>query len=178
MGTPLEPTPTALFLGITYRDEAEMQKALGLFEETFGQANRRCGPIDFSLQTDYYDAEMGDGLKKLYLTFGSNFDRNRLSAVKRMSNDIEAQFCDGTSRRVNLDPGYITNDKFVLASTKDFFHRIYVGDGIYAEVTLHFRHGKYRFFSWTYPDYKNEAVLALLVAARAELVGRVRRERG
>jgi hypothetical protein len=74
------------------------------------------------------------------------------------------------NRRVNIDPGYVARDKLVLASTKDFFHRIYIGDGIFAEVTLHYRKGRYRFFSWTYPDFRDPEFQRFLEKVRAPLV--------
>jgi hypothetical protein len=75
---------------------------------------------------------------------------------------------------VNVDPGYIARDKLVLASTKDFYHRLYLADGIYGEVTLHFRKGVFRFFSWTYPDYKEPSFLEFLTKARAKYMHEIR----
>ena len=59
-------------------------------------------------------------------------------------------------RPANLDPGYIEQAKVVLASTKNFYHRIYLGGGIFGEVTMHFKNNTYQFFPWTYPDYKSK----------------------
>jgi hypothetical protein len=77
---------------------------------------------------------------------------------------------------VNIDPGYIARDKLVLATTKDFFHRLYLGKGIYGEVTLHFQKGAVRHFSWTYPDYRDKGVQDFLIKVRAELAGKIRKE--
>ena len=102
-----------------------------------------------------------------FRTFGRNFDEasfrmGRLSGIipeklwewKIFTNRIEDEFSSNGKRRVNIDPGYIDFSKVILLSTKDFYHRIYLGEGIYAEVTMHFSKGKYHFFQWTYPDYQ------------------------
>jgi hypothetical protein len=57
-------------------------------------------------------------------------------------------------RPLNLDPGYLTLGKLLLASTKDFAHRIYLGRGIYAEVTLQYKHGAWRHHEYTFADYR------------------------
>jgi hypothetical protein len=94
--------------------------------------------------------------------------------MKILSNEIEQRYASGENRVVNIDPGYVARDKLVLASTKDFYHRLYLSDGIYGEVTLHYRKGMYRFFSWTYPDYKDADFLSVLERSRARLVNEIR----
>jgi hypothetical protein len=113
--------------------------------------------FDF-VETDYYDAEMGAGLKKQFWVFGNTIDPGRLAAIKRQTNFWEAEYAGLKThtepRPLNLDPGYLTLAKLVLASTKDHAHRIYLAEGIYAEVTLSFRRGAWQPFDWTYPDYR------------------------
>jgi hypothetical protein len=101
-------------------------------------------------------------------------DRERLPDVKIFTNEFERERCINGQRMVNVDPGYIARDKLVLASTKDFYHRLYLADGIYGEVTLHFRKGVFRFFSWTYPDYKEPSFLEFLTKARAKYMHEIR----
>jgi hypothetical protein len=125
-------------------------------------------PYDFS-ETDYYDATMGPALKKIFWAFARPFDPADLAAVKRLANRWEEEFAtvarrgeilDASSspitelRPLNLDPGYLTTAKLVLASTKDHAHRIYLGDGIFAEITLFFRHGRWEHHEFTFPDYR------------------------
>jgi hypothetical protein len=131
------------------------------------------GPVPFSF-SDYYTDEMGTDLLKWYLTFGPLMDRERLPDVKIFTNEFERERCINGQRMVNVDPGYIARDKLVLASTKDFYHRLYLADGIYGEVTLHFRKGVFRFFSWTYPDYKEPSFLEFLTKARAKYMHEIR----
>ena len=117
---------------------------------------------------------MGVGLKKLYLTFETLIQREALASIKAFTNEIETRYASNGKRRLNLDPGYLAGDKLVLASTKDFYHRLYLSQGIFAEVTLHYRKGCYRYFSWTYPDYKEPAFLEFLEKARAGYMKEVR----
>ena len=120
-------------------------------------------------ETDYYGPTMGPGLKKVFWAFSGAFDPGVLPDLKRLANAWEDQ-CASLARQgqmiddsggpiaeprpLNLDPGYLTTAKLVLASTKDHAHRIYLRDGIYAEITLFFRHGRWEDHEWTFPDYR------------------------
>jgi len=175
LGNAKNPYPVKLFLAIMYCDEGIRQKALDAWIERFGNIEFSYGPVTVSIYTEYYGDEMGPDIKKCFYTFTKLIDRSQLPEIKTISNTFEVEQSADGKRVVNLDPGYISTDKLVLATTKDFYHRIYLGNGIYGEVTLHFRHGKFRYFSWTYPDYKEEAgVLKLLTLSRAKLVYTIR----
>ena len=117
---------------------------------------------------------MGPDQRKLYLTFENPIEPRTLPDVKNFTNAIERRLATNGNRCVNIDPGYLTRDKLVLATTKDFFHRLYLRDGIYGEVTLHFRKGRYRYFSWTYPDYREPGFQVFLMKARSKLVHELR----
>ncbi|HEX4412562.1 MAG TPA: DUF4416 family protein [Lacipirellulaceae bacterium] len=115
--------------------------------------------FDFT-ETDYYAPTMGTALKKQFLAFEQPIDPAELAAIKCHTNEWEAEYASlgrhPEPRPLNLDPGYITAAKLVLASTKDHAHRIYLRDGIYAEVTLAYRHRRWRPMEWTYPDYRRD----------------------
>jgi len=175
MGTPHSPDPVKLFAGIMYDERLEIDPVLRRLEKKFGQTEHSYGPVPFSW-TDYYAPEMGGRLKKSYICYTGLIDRDELPAIKLWTNRLEQDYAADDRRKVNIDPGYITRDKLVLATTKDFFHRLYLGKGIYGEVTLHFQKGIFRHFSWTYPDYKDEGVQKFLITARAGLVGKIRKE--
>jgi hypothetical protein len=103
------------------------------------------------------------------VTFEKLINPKELVPAKLFTNDLEERICERLASRrriVNLDPGYISLAKLVLASTKDYSHRIYLGDGIFAEVTLHFADGRFNSWRWTYPDYKNEAYRRFFEAIR------------
>jgi hypothetical protein len=177
MGTPREPQKVKLFIALLFEPRFDISALLVRLHERFGEEEFRYGPVDFSW-SDYYATEMGDHLKKLYVSYATAIDRETLPSVKLFTNSIESEHMALGKRIVNIDPGYIARDKFVLASTKDFYHRLYLADGVYGEVTLHFRKGAFRYFSWTYPDYKEQGVQELLVRARAGLVGDIRKSEG
>jgi len=157
-----------------YEPEFAVETLLSGLEQRCGSVAYRCGPIEFGF-TDYYAPEMGGGLRKLYLVFNPLFDRERLPDVKLATNALEEDNAKGGARRVNIDPGYLSRDKLALASTKDFYHRLYLGRGVFGEVTLHYRQGALHSFPWTYPDYQVPDVQQMLLQARADLVGRLRK---
>jgi hypothetical protein len=136
-------------------------------EEAFGLVDGRSEMIDFN-HTDYYTLEMGPGLKKVLLSFENLIKAENLWLAKRTTIDIENLYLKDKKRRVNLDPGYLETSKFVLASTKNFSHRIYLNQGIYGEITLMYAEGKFRKLPWTYPDYLEESFLSFLVKTRDE----------
>lgn len=109
-------------------------------------------------ETGFYLREMGPGLFKQFLVFGNWIDQSRLADWKTKTNQLESEFAAAGVREVprplNLDPGYLSEAKLVLATTKDRDHRIYLRDGIYAEVTLHFEQNRWVAARWTYPDYR------------------------
>ncbi|MCL2183444.1 MAG: DUF4416 family protein [Chitinispirillia bacterium] len=165
MGEIKKPQDVKLFAAVMYRPGFELGAAIDALTAEYGEVEASYGPIEFSW-SDYYEGEMGARLLKYYVIFKGFCDRARLPGVKIHTNEMEMRFADGARRAVNIDPGYLSADKFVLASTKDFFHRLYLGDGIFGEVTLHYRKGRYRFFSWTYTDYQDPGFLKFLEAAR------------
>jgi hypothetical protein len=120
----------------------------------------------------YYEAEMGPGLLRTFWSFAQLFDPSGLPAIKRRTDALEASWASDGKRPVNLDPGLLSLGRFSLATTKDRSHRIPLGDGIYAELTLRYESGCYRPLPWTYPDWQSPPYLAVL----EELRGRLPRE--
>ncbi len=125
----------------------------------------RFGPVDllspvleFSY-TDYYREQMGPALRRTFFSFDRLIHPNDLAGIKNLCNRLEVEYSSGefpVMRPVNLDPGYMEMGKLVLASTKNHSHRIYLGEGIYAEVTLVYRGKKFQGLEWTYPDYRSQ----------------------
>jgi len=174
MGIVKEIYPVQLFVAALYRKNESFTGILDQICTRFGDVEHEYGPVAFH-HSQYYAAEMGDDLVKIYLIFKQYIDRALLPEIKNFTNTIEQTHASDGKRRFNLDPGYIARDKLVLATTKDFYHRLYLSDGIFGEVTLHYRNGKFRHFSWTYPDYKEDAVQKLLEKGRAKLVTYIRK---
>jgi len=173
VGQPHEPEPARLFAAVMSSAGCDTGPVIAALEQRHGPVSFRCGPLPFDF-TEYYGPEMGPGLTKLYLVFEQGFDRTRLPAVKLATNAMEQERAVDGKRRVNIDPGYLARDKLVLATTKDFSHRLYLGQGIFGEVTLHYSKGSFRDFPWTYADYRVSQVQEMLAKARVELVGRLR----
>jgi hypothetical protein len=106
--------------------------------------------------TNYYEEEMGKDLKRCWLVTERAISLERLAEIKLYAIQTEKIFANERSqRRINIDPGFLTLSNFVLATTKDYGHRIYLKDGIFAEVTLIYRNKSYQYLEWTYPDYRN-----------------------
>ena len=134
-------------------------------------------PVAFTY-SDYYASEMGEGLWRQYLVFSDLRPPEALAEWKLTANELERSWGLNArgGRRVNLDPGYLTEAKVVLATTKDFPHRIYIGRSIYAESTLHY-HKEIRSFQsvgHTYPDFRTAYCLKLFNQARKTLRSRLR----
>lgn len=169
MGDAHSPTPVVLLTAATSRYDDALTWGLHQAEREFGPAAATSDAFDFT-ETDYYAAEMGVGLKKQFWAFANTIDPSRLAAIKLVTNQWEAEFAGlglhPEPRPLNLDPGYVTQAKLVLASTKDHAHRIYLGQGVYAEVTLSFRRGQWHSFDWTYPDYRREDFQQFFVRCR------------
>ena len=175
MGTPGKPDPVKLLISIMYDERFDAALVLEKLRTRFGDTEYAYGPVAF-IWTDYYAPEMGGNLKKRYVCYAKLIERTDLPDIKLWTNALEQESAADGKRKINIDPGYVARDKLVLATTKDFFHRLYLGKGIYGEVTLHFRQGSFRHFSWTYPDYKEEDLRQFLIKARASLVGQIRKE--
>jgi len=121
-------------------------------------------------QTNYYGPEMGGDLVRQWWVFETPVMPDELAGLKIWSNGIEGKNQNEKSgRRVNVDPGLITLNSLILATTKNFSHRIYLSQGIYAETTLIYRHNRFQSLDWTYPDYKTEDALAFFGQAREYL---------
>ena len=135
-----------------------------LLPDVYGKLTDRLGPIDFASEllpftsTSYYESEMGPGIQRQFISFQSLINADTLAEMKLFTNKVEQIFAinksEGAARRVNLDVGYLCMAKLVLATTKDNAHRIYLRDGIYAEITLRFYRKTFQPWEWSYPDYR------------------------
>ncbi|MBN2022843.1 MAG: DUF4416 family protein [Pirellulales bacterium] len=130
--------------------------------------------------TDYYRATMGEGLQKVFWLFREPIDPAELVKIKLLTNRWEEQYTAQSDwpepRPLNLDPGYLTLGKLVLASTKDFAHRIYLDRGIFAEITLYYQHHRWQHHAYTFPDYRREDYQRFLTACRDHLYETIRKE--
>jgi hypothetical protein len=139
-----------------------------VLEQTFGPLTLRSVSIPFT-QTTYYQHEMGEGLTRVYIAFDPLISMAELATVKHTTNRFEVMWAaHGGQRRVNLDPGYLDLAKVVLATTKDYAHRLYIGAGMFAEVTLRYQRQGFQPWDWTYPDYRVPTTLTFFNQLREQ----------
>jgi len=169
MAIPRFPAPVLLVVAAFSRHAAALDWGREQLERVYGPLALAGNPFDFH-HTAYYESTMGSGLRKCLFAFRDLVPADFLPDVKRHTNALEADLA-GTGtypepRPLNLDPGVLSLGKFLLATTKDQAHRIYLRDGIFAEVTLRFEAGAFEPWPWTYADYREPAVRDFLRTAR------------
>lgn len=175
MSRPQPPNPAKLVIGFFMKDRS-------LLEAVAGELTARYGPIDFAGAwlpfdfTTYYEKEFGSPLFRRMLAFEILVGQEDLATIKLATNRLELAYCEHGLRRVNLDPGYLLAERFVLASGKNYSHRIYMGQGIYADLTLIYREGAYQSLPWTYPDYACEPMRRYLERVRTKYLSDLKKE--
>lgn len=163
--------PVKLICGFIYSKETSLAKAKRLLELRLGKIDFQSREFPFDY-TGYYENELGSNLKRRFLAFKKLINPETLPAIKAFTNRVEDKLtqinCERRTqnaehrtqneknRSINIDPGYLDMAKLVLATTKDFCHRIYLGSGIFGEVTLVYRKDSFQPWEWTYPDYRTK----------------------
>lgn len=178
MGEVIAPYQVLLFCGAIMKPGVDVAAVQERLEAEFGPVVSRSDIFPFDLTT-YYEPEMGAGLLKAFFSFEKLIEQDAIVDIKLRTNEIEEEILkeDGgdNGRPVNLDPGYVTYAKVTLATTKDNFHRVYLGKGIYVEVTLHYREKTFRPFDWTYPDFKKDEYIQYFNQLRRDLRERAKK---
>ena len=151
----ISPKPVKLITGFILKNEAVLIRAEYFLKKMFGKIDFESKNIAFN-QTDYYQKEFGRNLSRKFISFEKLIDPRDLPAIKSRTRKIEKKLSSGLNRNINIDPGYLDLAKLVLATTKDFKHRIYLNRGIFAEVTLFYTDKGFKPWEWTYPDYKTD----------------------
>ncbi|MEW6740237.1 MAG: DUF4416 family protein [Nitrospirota bacterium] len=165
MGSPTPPEKALLFIGTLFSNEDYYIEARQSLERIFGEIVMETPVIRWEF-SDYYKDELGEPVYRRFIFFKNLMEQENLSTIKLTTNEIEKNLSSDGKRNINLDPGYLTPAKIVLASTKDYSHRIYLKDGIYAEVTLIFKKGQFIPHINTYKDYQDEKYLRIFMMAR------------
>jgi len=148
------------FSAITFSDESLLPEVFDKLTTIFGEIESKSDVFKFSLFTDYYKSEMGEELDKQFISFSDLALPDKLPEFKAATNILEQNFLTNSRRQVNIDPGYLTEAKIVLATTKDYSHRLYLQDGIFGDLHLYFENGSFNPQIWTYPDYKQPISLS------------------
>ena len=160
MGMARLPAPVKLVASLLTGNPDLLGRAQAVLTALFGAADFESELLPFD-HTNYYESEFGPGLQRRIVAFARLVDPASLPAIKQQTNDVEGSLAEQGRRRVNIDPGYVSLSKLVLATTKDHAHRLYLGQGIYGEVTMTYQGGRFRPWPWTYPDYATEQYCAL-----------------
>ncbi len=175
MGEIRTPLPVKLFCGVLTSLPHILPTVQERLTAAFGAIDLRSDTYPFDL-THYYDEEMGNPIVRLFFAFSDLVLPAELATIKKATNQLETALAvehRGVRRPVNLDPGYLEESKIVLASTKNYYHRIYLADGIYGEVTLHYSAGAWRAFPWSFPDFRSGRYDDFLTRVRQTYRGQI-----
>jgi len=169
MRTPKKPPPAMLFAGCLYSTKDYLLKAKDLLIENFG-------PIIFESdesewKSRYYVEELGSPIRRKFLFFERLIDPGKIADIKLQTNHLESLLSEEGKRKINIDPGYLTLYSMILASTKNYAHRIYLERGIFGDVTLIYdsREKTYKPQLFTYMDFREEQNIAFFLRAREVL---------
>jgi len=168
MGTVKPPESALLFVSTLYRDADVFEQSEEILENSFGDTLYISPtlPWDYS---SYYRNEIGEQLCRQIIFFKNIVDSELLVDIKLKTNEIESALSLDGRRQINLDPGYLTLAKVVLASTKNYAHRLYLGKGIYGEITLIYKDETYSPHIFTYRDYQDKSHIDIFIEAREML---------
>ena len=166
MSNPTQALPVKLVFSV-------FAPAAGILNDTINRLTALYGQPDFVSRqipfdyTDYYNPEMGETLVRRFLSMEKLIRPEALPDIKLATNEIEKEWAMDNHRRVNIDPGYLSQAHLILATGKGYTHRPYLRDGIYADLTLIYQGKKFLSLPWTYPDYADEKQLSMLSAIRS-----------
>lgn len=154
-----------LFVGTLYSDPEVLSFARELLKGQFGNTAHESPSLPWEYSS-YYKDELGWPILRKFLFYENLIDPGSLADIKLKTNQMEEALSSGRRRRINLDPGYLSLSTIVLASTKNYVHRVYLGKGIYAEASLIFQEGTFRPHLFTYRDYQDKLYMDLFMSAR------------
>ncbi len=167
------PVPAQFFCGLLFSNRTAYQGASSELEKRFGNIAHTSPEWPFD-HTHYYDQEMGSGLARIFLLFSELVPQDSLIQAKLACRKIEEKFMTGRGRQVNIDPGLLTPERLVLATGKNFTHRIYLGEGVFAEVTLMATRSGFKPLEWTFPDYATPEIMGFWNRRRKEYLQRLK----
>ena len=169
MSVPQIPKPAKLVIGVFTNNKKIIEQLALELSSQFGRIDLVSPWMDFNY-TNYYEPEMGSPLARRMFAFTRLIEQTELSEIKVATNQIEQTYAIAGRRQVNVDPGYMLHERFVLASGKNFSHRIYIGRGVYADLTLIYQKGGFQKLPWTYPDYAEQVMIGFLCQVRHKYV--------
>jgi hypothetical protein len=158
MSHPHEPVPVKLISSLFSPEKALLEGAITEMTGVYGALDWISSELYFD-RTTYYAREMGWPLHRRFVAFTNLIPPDQLPEIKLQTNALEQRYLSGQNRTVNIDPGYISPERLILATGKNYVHRVYLAKGIYADLTLVFRRKSFRTLQWTYPDYADSQII-------------------
>ena len=175
-----EPKPVKLIIGILACEHQCLHAGIETIENKIGNIDLTSDVWPFT-QTDYYKDQTGSHILRQFVTIERLINPGKLAKIKHQTNKLEQKLAKCMAapvpRPVNLDPGIIEPSKLVLATTKNYSHRIYIGKKMYAEVTLIFDKGTWQSLPYTYPDYKQQCYFDFFAKVRTRLLEQLKSKR-
>jgi hypothetical protein len=177
VSTPRTPPPVKLVASLFSAERPLMEEAISFLSNAVCPVDWVSGEMAFD-KTDYYTAEMGWPLFRRFVSFAALIPFEDLVRIKLLTNEYESKTGLYGRRRINIDPGCLSAERLILATGKNYIHRVYLGSGIYADLTLIYREGSFRKLEWTYPDYASPEVTEMFNTLRGKYLQQLRREKG
>ncbi len=177
MSTPRDSDRVRLLFSLFSPERELIDKVIEELIELFGEPDVITPWLLFD-RTRYYEKEMGWPLHRKFITFKELIPPEDLVEKKLKTNKIEEKYSTEGKRRINIDPGYICLERLVLATGKNYTHRIYLSKGIFADLTLVFNKGSFRPLEWSYPDYSNEDSIEFFNNEREKYKNQLRQVEG
>lgn len=165
MSKPSDSEQVKLISSVFSNEKSLIEKVLDQLEEKLGPIGWKSPWLLFD-RTRYYEREMGWPLHRLFIFFKNLITPEDIIEIKIFTNSLENEYRQDGKRRINIDPGYISLERLVLATGKNYTHRIYLSKGIYADLTLIYHRGSFRPLEWTYKDYTDPNVISFLNSER------------
>ncbi len=160
-------------MSIIFKEKKILNAVMQELSSIFGQMDFASEILPFNF-TDYYCKEMGKPLKRQFISFLKLISPETLPEIKHETNKVELKYSKDEKRQANIDPGYITAERLVLATGKNFTHRIYLRDGVYADLTLIYQNKDFRPLSWTYPDYASPGIREIFKQIREKYLSQLK----
>ena len=165
MSHPWEPEPAKIISSLFSPERECIERVITHLSGIYGPLDWLSHELFFD-RTRYYSREMGWPLYRRFISFERLVPPDRIVEIKLKTNEIEGQYLREGNRGINIDPGYISAERLILATGKNYVHRVYLSKGIYADLTLVFQKGSFKPVAWTYPDYADPEVIGYLNGVR------------
>jgi len=171
-----EPAEGALIIALLISKGFDYKKVAQSLIQGNGPIENESELFNFDY-TDYYNKEMGNKIERRFILFHHLISQGELSKIKLATNQIEKMHLNDGNRMINIDPGILTANRFVLATGKDAPHRIYLGSGIFADLTLVFQSGEFLKHPWTYPEYADYRTVDFLFKSRKYYLSKLKTQK-